>query len=130
VASAGLGTWNGQAATEEAVAVLLEKGLDLRSHRSQPVTPQLVAGSDLILTMEPGQADTLRCAYPEAQERVFGLQGFAGREGKVADPYAHLGTAEVLDVYRATRDELSEAIEAAWPRLCEFLNLKKGEGQL
>lgn len=121
VASAGLGAVPGRPATPEAVDAAAEAGADLREHRSQPVTPQLVEASDLILTMEGWQRDEVRQAHPEAAGKIFLLKDFAGGQGEVSDP---LGRG--LEVYRGTRDELRQAIEAMLPRMRELLGLEKG----
>ncbi|NOT09551.1 MAG: RpiB/LacA/LacB family sugar-phosphate isomerase, partial [Gemmatimonadales bacterium] len=51
VSSAGIGAWEGAAASEGAYLVLLEKGLDLSGHRARLLTRELVEGADLVLTM-------------------------------------------------------------------------------
>src|SRR5690606_24075758 len=51
VGSAGVGAVDGAPASEGAYLVGLEHGLDLSAHRSRVLTPELVAGADLILTM-------------------------------------------------------------------------------
>ena len=51
VASAGTGAWLGAPASEGSYLVALEDGVDLSAHRAQPLTPELAANADLILTM-------------------------------------------------------------------------------
>ena len=52
VTSAGVAAWEGQPATEASVEVAAADGIDLRSHRSRRVSPQIVRAADLILVME------------------------------------------------------------------------------
>src|SRR6478672_11551773 len=42
----------GQPAMERAVRLLADRGIDVGEHRSQPLTDDLVLGSDLIVTAE------------------------------------------------------------------------------
>lgn len=56
VHSAGTAAVDGAPATDGAVATARGLGLDLSSHRSRIVTPELVAAADLVLTMEPQQS--------------------------------------------------------------------------
>src|SRR5690606_34539960 len=57
--SAGTSTVPGVAATEDAVAVAREYGLDLEQHASQPLTPELIEWADLILTMGTSHASVV-----------------------------------------------------------------------
>lgn len=43
-----------------AIEVAAARGLDLRRHTSRVVSPGAVSGADLVIVMEPGQADLLR----------------------------------------------------------------------
>lgn len=52
VGSAGTFGWESHPATPEAVAACREAGIDISSHRSRPLDPAILAGADLILTME------------------------------------------------------------------------------
>lgn len=51
VSSAGI-TFEGRAATDDAIDVASRHGLDLYDHRSRVVTPALVSSADLVLGME------------------------------------------------------------------------------
>src|SRR5579859_6473201 len=51
VQSAGLAAMMGAAATVEAVAVARELGADLTGHKSQPLTPELLARTDYLYVM-------------------------------------------------------------------------------
>src|SRR5260221_9793897 len=53
VASAGSAAISGGSATREAAMVAEENGLSLADHRAQPLTPQLLAATDLVVGMEP-----------------------------------------------------------------------------
>jgi protein-tyrosine phosphatase len=57
VVSAGLAALRGEPATPEAVTVARELGADLSSHASRPVTPDLLAGADLVVGMTAAHLD-------------------------------------------------------------------------
>ena len=51
VSSAGLSAFEGQRANEKAIDVLINKGIDIKTHRSRQLTEEIIKTSDLILTM-------------------------------------------------------------------------------
>lgn len=76
VTSAGTQAHAGLPAAEGALELAAARGLDLSTHRSQPVTHDLVRDSDLVLTMSERQRD--RCASKVARggPRTFTLREF------------------------------------------------------
>jgi protein-tyrosine-phosphatase len=87
VASAGLDAVPGKPAHPRAVQVATARQIDLACHTAKPITPQLVAESDLILVMDIPQLVTLRQRFPEAGTRTFLLTCLAPDTPlEVADP--------------------------------------------
>jgi len=82
------GTWDlgCHKATEEAIQVMLEKGLDINAHRSRYIDGDLVDWADLILVMEDGHRTYTLERFPNARGKVHLLSEFAGKEGEIADP--------------------------------------------
>ena len=70
VRSAGTLAWDG-AAHHAAVAVLRERGVDLSSHASQPLTAALVVDADLVLAMARTHLWGVLAHDPEAEARTF-----------------------------------------------------------
>jgi len=115
VLSAGTGAWEGAPASEGAYLVGLENGLDLSGHRARLVTTDLVASSDLILTM--ARHHRARVLELGGDDRVHLLGEYAGRSGataEVADPFG-----ADLEAYRQARDELSALTTIVAGRLAE-----------
>jgi protein-tyrosine phosphatase len=83
VLSAGLAASHGMPASEESVSLLKERGIDIGSHSSQPVTRELLQHSDQVFTMTARHRDQILRAYPELDGRVDILDP-AG--GDVVDP--------------------------------------------
>ena len=113
VASAGTGAWVGAPASEGSYLVALEDGVDLSAHRAQPLTPELAASSDLILTMS--RSHRQRLSELGYGERTFLLGEYAGRSGTAAevdDPYG----GSVTD-YRDTYTQLKALLGSVLERL-------------
>ncbi|MGV3488732.1 MAG: low molecular weight protein arginine phosphatase [Tuberibacillus sp.] len=73
VKSAGLVASDGQDAYPHVKTVLQKRGIDI-NHRSQRITPELVAWADMILTMTQGHKAALVQQYPERLESIMTLK--------------------------------------------------------
>lgn len=113
VSSAGTSAWDGAPASDGALLVGMERGLDLSQHRAQMLTRELVEKADLVLAMGPHHL-----------ERIEALGG-SGRSYLLTD-YASYGSSArpvtdpiggELDVYRATADELDQEVRRTFDRL-------------
>lgn len=83
VMSAGISAMSGSIATPEAVAVVGQRGCDLKRHESQPLTERLIRFADLILTMTRGHREAILSQWPSAAGRIHLLC----RDGSdIADP--------------------------------------------
>jgi protein-tyrosine phosphatase len=100
VASAGVAAGPGSPSSPEAVEILAKRGVDLRGHESQPVTPQLLSQADQIFTMTRSHRELLVRDFPETAQRVRLL---AGDGEDVIDP---IGAG--LDEYRRCADQIEE----------------------
>lgn len=70
VASAGIAAWAGGRASGNAVEAMEERGIDLTSHASQPLSDELVQQADLIWTMTNSHRAAITSQFPEAAARV------------------------------------------------------------
>lgn len=100
--SAGIMAADGEPASENAVKVLSEAGIDLSYHRSKMLSAELIDMADVILTMTNTHKNAI---LPYAPDKVFTLKEYVGEKGDVADPY---GGDE--SVYRLTAVELNELL--------------------
>lgn len=112
VLTAGTATVQGLPATAHAVTTMQEHGLDLRAHRSQPVTPTLLQSVDLVLTMTAGHREALRAQYPAHAAKIHTLAEYAGRARDVIDPFGG-----PLEEYRRTAQSLADLLSAAVTRI-------------
>ncbi len=119
VASAGMAAAEGSGASRGALAAGHNQGLDLTSHRSQPLTPELLDWADLILAMESSHlyaVQRLGAADKAALLGDFALGEEEGRGRPVSDPYG--GEDEV---YHATLRELQHLVRTSLDRLAPIL---------
>jgi protein-tyrosine-phosphatase len=77
--SAGLAAFHRVPATHDAVEACREKGIDLSTHQSQPLSKALVLDSDLILTMTGKHRESIVRKMPELESKVSLLSDFAGQ---------------------------------------------------
>ncbi|MBL7152484.1 MAG: threonylcarbamoyl-AMP synthase [Phycisphaerae bacterium] len=82
VASAGILDMAGSAASGEAVAACAARGVDIRAHKSQPVSVGLIRGSDRIFAMEQMHQARVVALCPDAADRCVLLAG----KDDIADP--------------------------------------------
>ena len=70
------GTWArpGSGATEEAVAVAAERGIDITAHLSTPFAPDLAEWADVVITMTAEQRDEVADGAPSAATKTFTLK--------------------------------------------------------
>ena len=97
--SAGLAAFAGDPASENAVAVMKERGVDLSAHRSRALTRELLENCDVVVCMSDGHR---RALLPYADAEKLRVPA-----GGVPDPFG--GDP---DVYRACRDALSAYADA------------------
>lgn len=113
VSSAGTSAWDGAPASDGALLVAMEHGLDLNAHRARVLTPELVQAADLVLVMGPHHLD--RAETLGGNGRSFLLTHFASR-GQAVTPVADPFGGD-LDAYRQTFADLESAIARVMDRV-------------
>jgi protein-tyrosine-phosphatase len=113
VQSAGTSAWDGAPASDGALLVGMERGLDLGQHRAQTLTRELVRDTDLILAMGPHHLERIEALGGGG--RAYLVTEFASR-GASARPVNDPIGGE-LELYRATADELEEEVKRVFDRI-------------
>ena len=85
VESAGLGALVGYSASDFAVDLMRERGIDITSHRARQLDPELVSAADLILVMELGHKKAIDEMDQAARGKVHRLGEWQDME--ISDPY-------------------------------------------
>lgn len=109
ILSAGLGTMGGMGPTPETVEVMARESIDIASHVSQPVTPDLVRKADLILVMDRMHREVLIRRHPEAASKTFLLREFDA-PGPVEDPDIPDPIGQPLGVYERCLETIKEGV--------------------
>ena len=114
VSSAGTGAVDGMPATTLAVETAAARGIDIRSHRSTRLTPDLLRGSDLILCMEPGHVARAQELAPNAIDRIRLITRTDAEPGHTAD-------AGIGDPIGGTTKEYEETFNRIHSHLLRWL---------
>jgi protein-tyrosine phosphatase len=104
IVSAGVAAMAGSSASPEARTAVAERGLDLSSHESQPVSDRLVRFADVILAMTRGHRDAILRQWPEAAPRTRLL---SRSSTDVSDPIGG-----PLEVYQRCANQIDQFLEA------------------
>jgi protein-tyrosine-phosphatase len=135
IRTAGVMTPTGLLPTPEAVQLLQDEGVDIRRHRSRPLTREMIKRADLILGMTPFHVQSALRINEEARGKTFLLKEYVGRDGKntqIADPMG--GTLEIFkrcfSEIRASLHRLVEMeIVTKPPRPIESPRITTGQAQ-
>lgn len=113
VQSAGLAAFAGVPPAPEAVEACREKGVDISSHQTQPLSKTLVMESDLILTMTGKHKDMILKKMPALQDKVslFSEFGESGTED-IDDP-----VNQPVEVYRKVLTQMEGYLQKAAGKL-------------
>jgi protein arginine phosphatase len=113
VSSAGTSAWDGAPASDGALLVGMERGLDLSPHRAQTLTRDLIRDVDLVLAMGPHHLERIEALGGAGKSYL--LTDFASR-GASARPVNDPIGGE-LELYRATADELEQEVRRVFDRI-------------
>jgi len=113
VSSAGTSAWDGAAASDGALLVAMEHGLDLGTHRARQLSREAVGSADLILVMGPHHRERVLALGGEGRTSLLTDFAAGSTEGRpVQDPFGG-----DLELYRATFAELAQEIARVLDRL-------------
>ncbi len=105
VASAGVAAFPGCPASHDAVFVMKEIGINISSHRSQPVSESLVRRASLVFAMTESHLAELDSRFPAHRKKFFLVNEFQKSNRGIPDP---IGQGQ--GVYRNCRDSLKSAV--------------------
>lgn len=113
VSSAGTSAWDDAPASDGAMLVSMEHGLDLSDHRARMLSREILDAADLVLVMGPHHVE--RVLALGGQGRTHQLHAFAASgesRAPVVDPFGG-----DLETYRMTFRELEGSVAAVITRL-------------
>jgi protein-tyrosine phosphatase len=113
IKTAGVMTPTGLLPTPEVVQLLQEEGVDIRRHRSRPLTNELIRQADLILGMTPIHVQKAIRMTDDARGKTFLLKEYVGNSGRnvqIPDPMG--GTLEIFKkCFSDIRQSLQKLVE-------------------
>lgn len=113
VSSGGISAQNGDSASEHAITIAKNLGLDLTNHNSQQVTQQILDKYDLILCVTQRHKMYILHNFNNTSGKCFTLSECTNSDrGDIDDPFG-----ESLDCYV----KISNDIENSMPNLIKFL---------
>ena len=115
VASAGTWGVDGRPASENAVTVMAERGIDISAHRARTITGGDVVDADLILVMSRQHLLLLESTWPQYRWKMHRLSEMVGKRKDVSDPYGG-----PVEEYRACADILAGYIEQGMEKIVEL----------
>nr|MDK2850667.1 hypothetical protein [Candidatus Cloacimonadota bacterium] len=87
--------------------LLMEAGITkAQEHVSKQITPQMIAASWLVLTMEERHRDFLRKANPNMAHKIFTLSEITDDDKDIEDPYG-----SDIETYRKTYDIIEDRLK-------------------
>ena len=102
--SAGLYALSGTPASDHAATAVAEMGSDASDHEARPITREMAEGADNIYVMTRAHREALLHMGADLEDKVELLDP-AGAD--IPDPFG-----QDLEVYRAVRDRIVNAIES------------------
>lgn len=123
--SAGLHVTAPKAPPETAIVVAHRFGVSLEEHRSQPISQELVAASDVIVAMEGWQYDELRFRFKGYEDKIFLLSLFF-RNAPSRFGYDAFNIRDPYGGSQGTFEECFEKIERSVKSLLIEIGVKSG----
>jgi protein-tyrosine-phosphatase len=112
VASAGVWAVDDAPASENAVTVMSERGIDISGHIAHTITAADVSEADLILVMSREHAEMIENTWPQYQWKVHRLAEMSGKRKDISDPYR--GS---LKKYRSSANIISDYIDQGFQQI-------------
>ena len=108
VESAGLGALVDHPASEHAVTLMRERGLDITGHRARQITPDMVQAAALMLVMAEGHKRAIDANEPAARAKIFRFGEWQDRD--IKDPYR-----KPREAFEAALADIDEGV-AEWAK--------------
>lgn len=105
VISAGVSAYEGYPASSYGVEVISELGIDMRDHRSQPLTKKMIDEASLILVMTHLHKLVIEEDFGPVKTPIMLWREFRPTQKQVTDPYG-----ADRETYKHSRDLIAEAV--------------------
>lgn len=102
--SAGLAAEKGAPATDNAIAVMEKRGIELGDHRATQLSRTFIEDAELVITMNETQRDLLHLYFPDSKNKIFTLAEYVEKDVDIPDPFG--GDMKFYEKTAAMFDEL------------------------
>jgi protein-tyrosine-phosphatase len=86
VRSTGTRATDGYCASDQAIMVLREQGIDMSRHKTRALNRSQIDWADLIFCMESEHRSSLLESFPEANNKAYLFSEYCGSGGEIGDP--------------------------------------------
>ncbi|MDR1640033.1 MAG: low molecular weight protein arginine phosphatase [Clostridiales bacterium] len=121
-ASAGLGAFEGEPASGNAVKAMSKRSFSISDHSARLVSRLEVESAYIVLAMTRSHKRALIEMFPDQAEKIFSLGEYAGEDADVGDPYGG-----DLKAYEKCAAQLEELIRKALERALSPVDLRDAE---
>ena len=111
VYSCGIYANTGDGATDEAIEVMEEYGVDMKCHRATNIAKAPLEKMNLILCMTTGHKQIVMRMYPDLKEKIFTLKEYAEKDKAIDDKNIDDPWGYTLATYRACASQIDNCLE-------------------
>ena len=116
ISSGGILGIEGEQASDYSIAVAQENGLNLESHRSQGITPDMMKESDIVLCMTLDHVEKLKLLYPDQLDKIYALKEYL-IDGEILSYSIEDPIGLSLDFYRKVYNNIKIELERIFPEI-------------
>ena len=109
VFSCGTGAWDEAHSTYEAIKVMEEYNVDLKTHKATHINRANIDAMDAVLCVTTSHKNYIANNYPELKDKVYTIKEYAGNDEsdlELNDPWGY-----DIATYRKCAKEIEECIE-------------------
>jgi len=118
VFSAGTACANGWNASKEAIEIMDRLNLDLRPHKSTPLSKEMVETTDMLIVMTNMHKEAIISRWPEASKKIYLLREFEENSNindqEIMDPVGF-----PVEIYEKCFDLMKEPIKNLGKIICK-----------
>lgn len=118
VFSAGTACASGWNASHEAIEIMDRLNLDLRSHKSMPLSNEMVETTDMLIVMTNMHKEVIVSRWPEASKKVYLLREFEENSNindqEIMDPVGF-----PVEIYEKCFDLMKKPLEHLGEIICQ-----------
>jgi protein-tyrosine phosphatase len=119
IRSAGIAAIERDLASNHAVVILAEKGIDLSRHRAKRIDRSLLEEADIILTMTKNHKKNLVTLAPDMADKIFALKEYVFDRERAANV-----KRKIEEAYN-NMDEVNDEIQRQYKKTIRSLNMKR-----